>query len=43
VTCNPFVESELSEEPESGGEALLAVAPLVLGVVERGEEWRKAI
>ena len=34
VAGDPFVESELSEQPERGGEPLLAVPALVLDVVE---------
>src|SRR5271157_1608927 len=43
VTCDSFVESELSEQTESGGEALLAVPPLVFDVVEPGELRRKTV
>jgi hypothetical protein len=43
VTGEPFVEPELSEQSESRGEALLAVAALVLHVVERGEAGRESI
>ena len=37
VAGDPFVESELSEQPEGGGEPLLAVPAFVLDVVERRE------
>ena len=43
VSGEPLVESELSEQPEGGGETLLAVPALVLDVVERRETWREAI
>jgi hypothetical protein len=43
VTRNAFVESELSEQSERGGEALLAVAPFVLDVVELRELRRDSM
>ena len=43
VTGQPLVEAELSEQPEGGGEALLAMPALVLDVVEGGEPWRESI
>ena len=43
VTGHPFVEPELPEQSEGGGEALLAVQALVLDRLEGGELGRKAI
>jgi hypothetical protein len=40
VARNPFIEPKPAEEPEPGGEALLAVAPLVLDVVEG--RWKQS-
>jgi hypothetical protein len=37
---DPFVEAEVPEQAEGGGEALLAVPSLVLDVGERGELCR---
>ena len=39
VPGHPLVEAELGEEPEPGGQALLAVEPLLLGRVERHVGW----
>ena len=41
VMCpaRPFVEAELSEQPERGGQALFAVSTFVLDVVEGREPW----
>jgi hypothetical protein len=43
VSGQPFVESELSEQPKGCGESLFAVPAFVLDVVERRKPWRKAI
>jgi hypothetical protein len=43
VTGEPLVEPEMAKEAEGGGEALLAVPPLVLDIGEGGEMHRKAV
>jgi hypothetical protein len=43
VTGEAFVEPELSEQSEGGGETLPAVPALVFHVDERGEAWRESI
>jgi hypothetical protein len=40
---DPFVEAEVPEQAEGGGEALLAVPSLVLDVGERGELCRCSV
>ena len=39
----PFVESEVPEQAEGGGETLLAVPALVLRIVEGRKCHRKAV
>ena len=43
VTGQPLVEPELPEQPEGGGETLLAMPALVLDVVEPGKAGRESI
>ena len=43
VAGDALVEPEVPEEPEGGGQALLAVPALVLDVVERRERHRNTV